>query len=102
MASMLAWRWLPAAVTAALYDAISASTLGRSRIDAPGSTDTLLRSISIVTAIATRAMPRNWAPMPATIIGIMGSWASGELLAIGGAGGNEASTGTNTSSTTTS
>src|SRR5438876_6212314 len=31
-AAILVWRWLPAASTAALYDARSASTLGRSRI----------------------------------------------------------------------
>jgi len=63
----------PWAVTAALYDAMSASALGRSRIDAPGSTDTLLRSIRIVTSIAVRAMPRNWAPSPAIITGTMGN-----------------------------
>src|SRR5688572_5041931 len=66
------------------------------------STDTLVRSISRVTAIAARAIPRNWAPMPAVITAIMGSWASCERLATGGAGANESSTGTNTSSTTTS
>src|SRR5215470_5090813 len=59
-AAMLVWRWLPAAATAALYDARSASTLGRSRIDVPGSTETLVRSISRVTVIAARAIPRNW------------------------------------------